>query len=314
MNLRITGPFIDRVSITAPFEIEYAESLASILRDVVDSDFNDTYTVQLLSRRPDNLYRWAFSVWPRNNCDEFIHVSVLHHDPRKNQFRLDFNPANFTEEHVPGVHDFLSLVFSDVHTNNMRGNCSVTRLDVAQDIVGLRMDDILVYSPRKQKGCIWGGGKSGIETIYCGAPTSRGRVKVYRKPFPARPLNGRSSRRRRIRPRIRCEVTLKPQDTIGALYDLPNPFRNVVFSYLAGVKRSSALPKHEIQFFIDSCLRRGTQDALALIENKRRKAEYKSILGQNRVEEISADTLWAHWGDEIDKLRVLMGDIDARYP
>lgn len=308
VNPTIRGPFIDKFAMTIPFSPDEVEGLVSILRDCASDHLDESYRVELVRQRQPSLYSWNFNVYPGISNDTFLRVSAIHQDEAKNPVRMEFNPEGISQEHTRVLHDFFGLLFNDATTTSLRDTCLITRADIALDIIGLRLDEVIVTYPGKQKGNIWTGRNGEIETIYCGSRSSKHFVRAYRKPLPT-PNRGEGNTRRRVRvrPRIRCEAEWQPYRRVDELYDAGNALRGLQVSYIRNLLDSTRLPRHQLYHFVDSYFRRGPQGAMALIDNEPDKRKYRSALRDSQIGQLDVQMGWDNWPDQLDRVLYILG-------
>jgi hypothetical protein len=180
--------------------------------------------------------------------------------------RLEFNPAALGSSGIAFLKTQLEslvpdgLSFVDIITNG-----KVTRVDIAVDIIGIHLADLLLSmnSGGKQHWYLSAEGKP--ETGYLGMKKSdtnakwvtynkRQQIKDSSSSLAEQAYGGLSH--------TRIEYHAKPNKPFFALNTVTNPFNEIS---LAFPKAPKGVKPYAWTFFIDSCVRRGQPAALAML-------------------------------------------------
>ena len=232
------------------------------------------------------------------------HTMLVQAGPKKksttHHLRLEFNP---TALGTPGIAilktQLESLVpdglsFADIMTNG-----KVTRVDIAVDIVGIHLADLLLStnSVGKQHWYLSAEGKP--ETGYIGMkPTEKNakwttynkRQQLKDSPHPpATQAYGGLSH-------TRVEYRATPMKTFPALGSLKNPFTEISLAYPVAPK---GLKPHTWTFFVDSCDRRGQPAALAMLPDGKLRKSYQNALDAAHASFWRPGKIWESWPDAL---------------
>ena len=172
-------------------------------------------------------------------------------------YRLDCNPAKLSPQALADLMVFIDTV-THATPKEFFGLGRVTRLDVALDIPGYSLDNVIVSTTRKQKHGVYSDRSGRPETVYLGTPRSA-RMVAYSKPNKD---TGCAS--------IRLESRLNPKCAGHTLHTLPNPFAKTLLLDLAILDHLS-LP-FPPQMLADSIRVRGLKHALEPLSAPTRKS------------------------------------------
>lgn len=204
----------------------------------------------------------------------------------KHGLRLEFNPSRLGKSGILFLKERLeSLVANGLSYEKIISQGTVTRLDVAVDLVGIGLHDLDVsysgtgkchwyYSSEKkaQTGYFGVGGyvkdKSAPYIIY----NKRKELAEKSKVIDSLHYNGLSH--------TRIEYRGKPMKSFLALENWKNPFTSIS---LAFPQPPEGVPPHLWQFFIDSCHRRGHQATLAMVPEGERALFTKGLWGAHQA-------------------------------
>jgi hypothetical protein len=194
-------------------------------------------------------------------------------------YRWEGNPDKISTAGWDDLHTLLSSCIDTDPIEFFRMG-KVTRLDVALDLPGLSLEQVVVRSERLQKHAVYSDRHGDPQTTYSGTPRSR-RVASYDKPVEGT-----------MKTELRVETRLKPGCRGYEVAALENPFAKVklipaTFSDLAGLSIPS-------QFIADSVRIGGLQRALlplATVQRKELKKAYKEAASLLP----STDALWDNW-------------------
>jgi hypothetical protein len=194
-------------------------------------------------------------------------------------YRWEGNPDKIS---IAGWDDLYTLLSSciDVDPIAFFRMSKITRLDVALDLPGLTLEEVIVRSSRLQKHGVYSNRHGDPEMTYLGTPRSR-RIASYDKPVEGS-----------MKTALRVETRLKPGCLGYEVAGLKNPFANVQlipssFSQLAGLSIPS-------QCIADSVRMGGLKRALLPLNTAQRKA-LKNAYAKAVSVLPSTDALWANW-------------------
>jgi hypothetical protein len=191
-------------------------------------------------------------------------------------YRLDFNPAKLTSDGIDELKCLLDSIM-DPTPEEFLGKGRITRVDIAADLIGLGLNDLIVLASRKQKHGIYSNRYGEPETVYLGTPRSA-RVVAYTRPTK---LSGVTTR---------LECRLKPRCLGEKIASLPNPFSKVSL-YPVKALTGLGLPP---QMLADSIRLRGVKPAIQGLDPNKRKM-ILAALDPSKSVLPDASALWAGW-------------------
>jgi len=210
--------------------------------------------------------------------------------------RLEFNPTALGKPGIAFLKQQLeALVLDGLSFAKVMTDGRVTRLDVAVDIVGVNISDLLVnvQTSGKQHWYYSANGKQ--ETGYFGIVKgdNNAKWKAYNKrqqlkdttETPVAQADGGLSH-------TRLEYTYTPMKPLPLLGDLPNRFTEVSVAYPTAPK---GIKHHDWAFFVDSCSRRGEAAALALMPEGKTRNRYQNALKIAHAEFWRPAKIWEAW-------------------
>jgi hypothetical protein len=205
------------------------------------------------------------------------------HLPGVASYRWEGNPDKISTVGWDDLHTLLSSCI-DVDPIAFFRSGKITRLDVALDLPGLNLDQVIVRSSRLQKHGVYSNRHGGPEMTYLGTPRSR-RIASYDKPIEGT-----------MKTALRVETRLKPGCLGHEVAGLNNPFANVElipsnFSELVGLSIPS-------QCIADSVRIGGLKRALLPLSPVQRKALKNAYVKAASVLP-STDVLWANWSQTL---------------
>jgi hypothetical protein len=199
--------------------------------------------------------------------------------PGQASYRIDFNPSKLSEAGLVDLMVFLESTIDPYPLEFFRGG-KVTRCDVALDLPGYHLEDVIVRTARLQKHGVYADRYGQVETTYLGTPRSRC-VVAYDKPQEGG-----------VDARLRLECRLKPRCLGYELAQLDNPFAGVQllpadFSEASGI----GIPS---QLIADSIRIGGLKRVLLALDPEQRK-----LLRKAHKDAVSLlpnlDAAWAGW-------------------
>ena len=214
--------------------------------------------------------------------------------------RLEFNP---TALGAPGI-AFLkaqleALVLDGLSFADIIVNGKVTRVDIAVDIVGVHLADLLVTTKTEGKQHWYLSDKGKPETGYLGMKKGDKNAKwtAYNKRqqlkdnpnHPETQAYGGLSR-------TRIEYRAAPMKAFPELVSLKSPFTEISLAY---PKAPKGVKSYEWTFFIDSCVRRGQTAALAMLPGGKLRNIYQKSLDTAHESFWRPGKIWEAWPDAL---------------
>lgn len=210
--------------------------------------------------------------------------------PGHASFRIDFNPSKLTSNMWNQLWVFLQLVV-DADPTEFFQLGRVTRLDVAIDLPGLTLDQVIVRSRRARKMGVYSDQHGNPETVYLGTPKSR-RVVAYNKQDAESGSHF-----------LRLEVRLKSNFMGKDIIYIPNPFKKVDMFLL------SAIPAQQIgipsRALADSIRISGLRVVKGYLDKDQRKLLVKAMKEAQSLLPSTEET-WTLWGHALSQ-SILIG-------
>lgn len=285
--------FIDKIALTIPAESPILQNdITEQLQNSVESGFiNAVPFGDLLSR-----YHFAYTIPLAGGRSAIVQVEPR--DDRMNFLRLEFNPNSLglAREHpfflISGI---LCPAWPDFVLALARAR--LNRLDFAIDIHDVHIERLGIHHSTRSTFSKHFEREGHTTGIYLGKRTSSRYVVIYDKKRETRECHARILRRECTR--VECRSTdIGP---LSALSDMPNPFSSFTLSVYPLYDENA----HEYAHFLDSCRFRGAQAALHLIQNRRRRAQYRAWLADS-----CSPSWWCPddiWGQRISALQRALG-------
>ena len=260
----VTEPFIDRLTFVVEPIGSRKETFAHALEIAKSGAINQLHKLIVQGAR----YRRNYGLMFKKK-----QICLCQFDPltaTNAAFRFEISPNNAGDAGMDMVRDLLTTLFGQT-TEIVLRNAFITGMDIALDIVGECMDDLMVYNERTKKSSVYFGHKGQIETQYLGAPTSDKQIRMYNK--RAEILH---REKRDVGEELtRLEASLKVNRTsLTSLCQLENPFAGISIVKLG----NASIPEGNSMWalFLDSCRFRGMPGALARIAKLETREKYRN--------------------------------------
>jgi hypothetical protein len=265
--------FIDKISLTCnETDPNRVDETCRRLIKLADTSFTMNiksglrHRLQCAIRIPGCTPSLLFQAGPR-------HSDISH-------YRFELNPSLIGPEGLDQISSFIDTV-TDTGSKVLFANGKVTRIDIALDLMGLSLDEVIVRSMGQRKHGVYTNGGGRPETVYLGSAKAN-RTVAYTKNDEDEDTKF-----------LRIERRMKPYCQGHELPLLPNPFSKVQM-----ISTKSLLPHLDGMIprqFFDSVRLRGLGHALAdLPPGQRRKI--KSVMAdpdQSLLPSIA--TIWKGW-------------------
>lgn len=214
--------------------------------------------------------------------------------------RLEFNPTALGAPGIAFLKKHLEeLVPDGLSFAHIIANGKITRLDVAVDLVGISLTDLLVSakSGGKQHWYLSATGKPETGYLGIGKSDKNAKWKTYNKRQQvkdtvktlAEPAYGGLSH-------TRVEYTYTPMKSFLHLGKLENRFTEFSVAYPMAPK---GVKSHQWAFFIDSCSRRGEKAASALLPEGTLRSRYEKALVSAHASFWRPEKIWEAWPEAL---------------
>jgi hypothetical protein len=195
-------------------------------------------------------------------------------------YRLEFNPATAGRTGFDTVVNVLDELTNGLAMQMFRGG-TITRVDVALDLAGLSVNDVLIWIKRQRKNGIFTDQFGYPQTLYLGGARS-GQTVAYNK------LDKATGE-----PFFRVERRIRPRCVAQDLVSLPNPFTKVAMVHV-----DSVVPLIETshpEWFLDSVRVRGFSRAIRAMPRGQQKAIKQLLNDPSRSLLPTDQDIWQQW-------------------
>ena len=214
--------------------------------------------------------------------------------------RLEFNPKLLGLNGIAFLKSQLEgLLVDGLSFTHIMLQGTVTRLDIAVDLVGIRIDDLDIRFFAGGKSHWYFGPSGKPETGYLGMKKSdkaaawiaydkRKHLKDTKGPTQQQLYGGL--------PHTRIEFHAKPMKPLPALNAMANPFTSLSLAYPTA---PNGVKPHAWRFFLDACHRRGHAQALTMIPAGALRQRYEKALESAHTKFWKPHVIWAAWDDAL---------------
>jgi hypothetical protein len=176
-------PFIDRLTVNFTFNsAKHASETHAVIYQALANDAEFFLPVG----KPVKGFKLAKQIalpkggsYPR--IDYAYDANTITGAKLANRIRLEFNPAKLGIGGLKSLHDFLGTLIAGGWATFVKHG-RVSRLDVAVDLVGVRMTKLKVVPPKAVVSQTWSSSKGKLETYQWGKQKARTRRYITRRP------------------------------------------------------------------------------------------------------------------------------------
>jgi hypothetical protein len=286
--IRSDAPIVDKLALTVP--VRGASEQAHAIETIEQLQYRHGFQ----GRMPRFRGGYAYSVvLPLSGL--LLQAKPTRTGAKRPAFaRLEFNPSKAGVAGVSEVRTIAATLFS---AEDMR-HASVSRIDVAVDMHGVRISNLAVRSRRHQKSMLVFGREGNLETIYVGDRGSGSQVTIYDKAAQLRETKSIHL----AGPCTRFEARIRTYIPVNELSLLKNPFFGI--DVFCGLDDLSIGTPHHHQMFLDSIARRGLHAALRMLPASRRQ-RYERAIAKRRCSYWKPDELWSGWDRAVEALGLI---------
>ena len=216
--------------------------------------------------------------------------------------RLEFNPSRLGPAGTAFLKKQLEAVLVDaLDFSHVVATGTVTRLDIAVDVVGIRISDLDVRFLGEGKSHWYYSSIGQPETGYLG-------IKKSDKNAPWTAYNKRKQLKDTSSgggeqlygglSHTRFEYHALPKKPVTDLKSVPNPFMQISVAHPIAPK---GIKPYAWQFFLDACQRRGYEEALSLLPGGGLKKRYSKAMEAAHATFWRPNTIWAAWEEALSK-------------
>lgn len=214
------------------------------------------------------------------------------------RIRLEFNPSTLGHDGLMAMHATLSTMMEGgwrLFVDHGR----ISRLDVAVDLVGVRMTKLKMVPPKAVVSQTWSSSKGKLQTYQWGKPKGS-YTQIYNKTaeMQARGLAVSGLQITRFERRLKQPAC----KSLTKLAELDNPFAGFVLT-TAVPEAPDDGPAYVWPLFCDSVSVRGLHAALQLLPEGKRPV-YKKQFAKAAPDWWDTDAIWAQWPALIEQSKV----------
>lgn len=226
----------------------------------------------------------------------YFHLKADPGSGTKSYVRFEWNPSMVGKKGLDFLdHGDLSQAFPGWR-EQMYDVGRVTRVDIARDIHGLHIDDIIVWAKHVRAFGLYTGADGRTETIYLGRQ-KKNQLTVYDQRANTKKQNhGKTDMEKVSVPRAaRTRIEARRKDLGMAMHrltELPNPFAKVVVFHPDPKTFKNAALTYPM--FRNACQVRGYKHALAMLPDGMREA-YEAKLMASQAEWWQPEPMWEKW-------------------
>lgn len=298
---------IDRLTITSGIPLHLYDLVRKAAEDMCAADRNGLH-LRKQRNKHGSRYNLNYMIY-----DDIKYLGFLSLEPRQSNvrfMRLDFNPSKIGHTACKIVAQTMRCLIGADATEIIRQS-NITRVDIAVDLYGIDINDMLYFSSRPIDSSSWGKMfKHGKEVHYRLESQYIGSIKsdLYFKAYDKRAERITKSRGKDVPHKsiTRVEAHIKPRITkldggktslqLNNLELMVNPLNKLS---ITGIPVPGA-DDGSFALFVLASQHAGAQTALALIKNPKKRALYrKHLLGQA----VSCWTPEEYWKRAIIALR-----------
>ena len=214
------------------------------------------------------------------------------------RIRIEFNPSKLGFDGLKNMHAILSTMMDGgwrLFVNHGR----ISRLDVAVDLVGVRITKLMIVPPKAVVSQTWNSSKGKIETYQWGKPKGSF-TQIYNKTaqMQARGLSVSGPQVTRFERRLKQP----PSKSLTMLAELENPFAGFVLTTTVPEAPDDG-PSYVWPLFCDSVTVRGLHAALQLLPEHKRPV-YKKQFTNAGPDWWDPDAIWAQWPAVVQQSKI----------
>ena len=171
---------IDKISLTCnETNPSHVEETCHRLFEAANAPFSG---IQI---KPNRRYRLQCEIPIPNSTSSFL-IQAGPRFPGIADYRFEFNPTKIGPDGLSYIRKFIDSV-TGIGTNALFANGKVTRIDIALDLPGLSLDEVIVRSKGQRKHGVYTSQTSRLETLYLGSVKSNRTVAYTKVMRPASP-------------------------------------------------------------------------------------------------------------------------------
>ncbi len=290
-------PIIDKLTIV--WTVPTAKLAQELYFDCLHQMSNDSDFFKSAGKPPYGFQR--AKLIPSPSTGETAHLAYNYNQPDKlaNRFRIELNPSRLGLDGLMDIHGVLgSLLPNGFRHFVVEGK--ITRIDIALDLVGVRLSKIKVLPLSAQSSAAWSGASGKPETLQWGK-TKGNHTQVYNKTLE-------QAKKGVVLPgpqvtRVERRFKNPPCKKLSDLPTMANPFMGLVLTDGIPPAPPSG-PAYVWPFFCDSVAVRGLDAAVKLLPKHKRPAYRQAFLAAKPTW-WNPEGAWAAWPETLASLNLL---------
>jgi hypothetical protein len=310
-RVAVLKPFIDKITITHKIaDEELVKTLVESLLQEADKEQGHFKKAAQFKSGAVSYKASVSLIVPPGDAQVLLQAG-----PKKkgtaHALRLEFNPRRLGK---PGIAFLKSqieclalgpVVSDDLSFDDIIAKGTVTRVDIAVDVVGIRVDQLDVRFLGDGKSHWYHSKKGQPETGYYGIKQNK---KKQNSPAPWVTYNKRQELKDKGPEggkqlygglsHTRIEFHAIQKKPFAKLGTLANPFGTISLAYPEAPK---GIKPYAWAFFLDSCQRRGREASLELLPEGALRKRYRQALDKAHAAFWKPDTIWASWQESLFK-------------
>ena len=231
----------------------------------------------------------------------FPHLIYRYANQQAQWMRLTLHPRDMGLQGFEDLHSILGQ-FTEHGWGSFVSGAKVTQIEVSIDLEGIPFNSVHILPDQAQTMTVYKSGKQ-TETLYLGKSKSNQTV-IYDRAAKRKKLaqDDKAGPCTRIE-RKKSGVNLKIID----LGKLTNPFSHVKFVSIPAAPPTTEPKEYMWTLFTDSVAQRELDPALKLLPQDKR-SKYRKYLNEQKRPWWMPDTIWKHWPNVLDGLKLT--DVD----
>jgi hypothetical protein len=295
-TIKATVPIMDRLSLTIPISKnpKIVDGTVERLAAFIANPDN-----QVIASHKQSKFHRNFQLVDQHS-GRSIFVQACPKYPNLAFARFDMNPAKLGVDGMRLWRRFVDQIWGADQAQAAIADATVTRVDFACDLVGVRIDALAVRPAHQKKSAIYYGIKGRVETylVWC-KKQKEADTEVYNKKAELEdhghePAYGDVEH-------TRVEIRSKTRRPIIKLFTQKNPFANLDIGYLP--REAPGLPAHIWRHFCDSARYRTLPVALDLIPLEYRQPYLDALKAAPAI--WFPNKVWTNWQDVLSSSGLL---------
>ncbi|WP_112663426.1 hypothetical protein [Microvirga flavescens] len=226
----------------------------------------------------------------------------------KHFFRFEFNPSTLSKASIAGFfEEWAELSIQAGSLEDILKNGTITRLDIAVDVVGVSIFNLLFRGGEAHKSFAYFAESGPVQSVYLN-------YKPKKKPSDTKGYNKRKELEETGKlpayggiPYSRIEVTRKTALPIPKLGTLPNKLMGISVAS-PNSYRPEGMESQTWTWFLDSVRHRGEKAALATVIDASLRSEIETCLNEAHADLWRPQDIWKFWPEALKAAQLTLDD------